>query len=101
LPCRCDTWLGYGHSIPNGHPAAPYAHGTRLSGAVLVPPVLLHDALFELAGSPPVHFWQVLPVTKREMRIKLKHGIEALLCRLEAKFPNVYGPISARRKSAV
>jgi hypothetical protein len=101
IPHEFSSWLGWGHSIPNGDPAKPYAPGTQLSGAVLIPPYLFGEDLFEVPGEPPMHLFQVLPVTSREMDLKLKVGVDGMLDRLESVFPDLYGPIDAGRRSAV
>ena len=41
LPHEYDTWLGEGHTVPNGDPPEPYAEGTALCGAMLVEPTLV------------------------------------------------------------
>src|SRR5258706_3910018 len=35
LPHEYDTWLGVGHTIPNGDPAEPFAPTTALCGALI------------------------------------------------------------------
>jgi hypothetical protein len=41
LPHSYGTWLGVGHTIPNGDPAEPYAKNTELCCAMILPPVTL------------------------------------------------------------
>lgn len=101
LPHEYGSWLGWGHSIPNGDPAQPYAPDTLLAGALVVPPFDLAEAFFTAEGSPTLHFFQVLPVTAAEMAFKLKHGVDKTLDKLEQKLPALYGPIDPARKSAV
>lgn len=101
LPHDFGTWLGWGHSIPNGDPARPYAPGTLLTGAVIIPPFQLGSAFFELPGEPPLHIFQVLPVTSAEMDRKLEAGLDGLLEAMEAADDGVYGPIDPARKSLV
>jgi hypothetical protein len=100
LPHDLDTWLGWGHSIPNGDPATPYAPGTQLSGAIIIPPIGLGMDLFVVPGSPLVHIFQVLPVTSSEMALKLRVGLDDMLEHLEETLPDVYGPIDPSRASA-
>lgn len=99
LPHDYGTWLGWGHSIPNGDPATPYAKDSLLSSAVLIPPYLLGAEFFTVAGEPPLRIYQVLPVTSREMELKLELGLEGLLDRIEALKAGVYGPIDPGRSS--
>lgn len=100
LPHDYGTWLGWGHSIPNGDPAQPYAPDTKLCGAIIIPP-FAHEELFVVEGAPPMHLFQILPVTDAEMQLKVKKGLDPLLEKLEAKLPDVFGPIDRARKSAV
>ncbi len=97
IPHDFSTWLGWGHSIPNGDPAKPYAPGSALCGAILVPPFVLGKELFVVPGEPPMHLFQVLPVTAKEMQLKLELGIDALLERLEEHIPDIFGPVDAAR----
>jgi hypothetical protein len=102
LPHDYNTWLGWGHSIPNGDPAEPYAPKTKLTGAILIPPLLLGDEFFEVSGEPPLHIFQILPLTTAEMEYKLNEGTDNLLESLEKKFgDDIYGAIDPSRKSAV
>ena len=100
LPHSYAAWLGWGHSIPNGDPARPYAPGTELAGALLVPPIWL-DGMFELAGEPPMHVFQVLPITAAEMDLKMAEGADALLRAMEDELgDDAFGPIDPQRPSA-
>lgn len=101
LPHDFSTWLGYGHSIPNGDPAQPYCQGTKLAGAIVIPPFLFGSDFFEVPGTPTLHVFQLLPVTNAEMDFKLRHGADELLEKLETKFPEIYGPVDNARTSAV
>ena len=101
LPHMFDTWLGWGHSIPNGDPAQPYAPGTRLAGALIIPPFAQPEEFFVVAGAPTLHVFQILPVTAAELDFKLAKGTEALLEKLEARHEDIYGPIDPARASAV
>ena len=102
LPHDYSTWLGYGHTVPNGNPAEPYAPETGLAGAVIVPPLLLGDGFFTIPGEPPVHIFQVIPVTAEELEYKLENGIDALLELLETNIGDeVFAAVDPGRKSAV
>ncbi|RDV38741.1 suppressor of fused domain protein [Bradymonadaceae bacterium TMQ3] len=96
LPGDMDTWLGWGHSVPNGHPAEPYAPELPFSGALVIPPILFPEA-FRMAGEPPIRLFQVVPVTDAEMEMKLELGLDAVLERLEEVYPEIYGPLNIRR----
>ena len=101
IPHDFSSWLGWGHSIPNGDPASPYAPDMHLSGAILIPPFLLGESLFVVPGNPPLHIFQVLPVTSAEMNLKLEVGIDDMLERLEDRIPDLYGPVNPLRPSAI
>jgi Suppressor of fused protein (SUFU) len=79
LPHEYDTWLGIGHTIPNGDPPQPYARGTKLCGALIAPPLQWPDGAEALEiEDGPLHFYGVIPLHKDEMQLKLEQGVEAL-----------------------
>ena len=39
LPHKYGTWLGWGHTVPNGDPAEPYAADVRFDGCILLPSI--------------------------------------------------------------
>jgi hypothetical protein len=80
LPHEYETWLGFGHTIPNGDPAEPLASNTRLSGVVLLPPVKFGEKFttVHLEDGSSVHIWAVIPLYPEEMDLKLRDGVEAL-----------------------
>lgn len=92
FPHDYGTWLGFGHSIPNGEPAKPYAPDVPYTGSVLVPGV--HLDLEAVPGTPPIQIYQVLPVTTREMALKLDRGVYEMLAQLQEQCPDRFGPIS-------
>ena len=85
FPHEYDTWISYGHTIPNGDPPEPYAPGTKLCCQLLVPPLLLPKDFLRLSVTPEktIHFWQLLPLHADEVQFKLDHGLDALM----DKFP--------------
>ncbi len=100
FPHDFNTWLGNGHSIPNGNPPTPYAPGIPFTGAVLIPPLPLGPQFFTVPGDPAIHIFQVLPVTGREMQLKLDLGLDEALARIERICPDFYGPLNVYRKTA-
>jgi hypothetical protein len=80
MPHQYDTWLGYGHTIPNGDPAEPMAPNTKLSGVVLLPPILLDDEFTTVTvdEDTSIHLWAIVPLYPQEMDLKLRDGVEAL-----------------------
>ena len=99
LPHEYDTWLGHGHTIPNGDPPEPYAPGTSLCGALIVPPVMLPKEIRVLHGDPPTTFYAVVPLHANEMELKLQHGVEALFPHFDRA--GVSELLDPRRRSAI
>jgi len=79
LPLRFDTWIGWGHSIPNGHPATPIAN-TAFTGVCLAPPYWLEPAFFQLRANSgdTICFYDLVPVYAEEMQLKLDRGFGEL-----------------------
>ena len=81
-----DTWLGHGHTIPNGQPPAPLFPGSSLSAVLLLRTILEPDAFLGdhlvLEGDPVNLLWLV-PITTAELELKLVQGLEALLQRFD------------------
>lgn len=86
FPHEYGTWLGWGHSIPNGNPAAPYAPDAPFTGVLIVPSVTVPSEFWTLEVSPEktIHFYALWFVTSDEMKVKLKEGTEGLLERFKA-----------------
>jgi Suppressor of fused protein (SUFU) len=98
LPHEYETFLWYGHTIPNGDPPEPYAADTRLSGAILLTPTLLADGLerIPLDDRRVVHLLAVIPIHADEMTFKLDAGAAALAERLgQAGVTEVIDPARA------
>lgn len=87
LPHEYDTWLGFGHTIPNGHPSEPYAPGVGFDGAIVLTPVTTPEdfATLELDDGKTISFMSLVPLYPEEMDLKLRKGAEALLDRFDAK----------------
>jgi hypothetical protein len=76
--------------------------GKQLSGAILIPPYALGPDFFRVPGEPPLHIFQVMPVTPAEMSAKLTLGVDGLLEAMEKKAEGAlgpYGPIQHDRRS--
>lgn len=85
FPHEYDTWLWWGHSLPNGDPPQPFAPNTRLSGVLLSSPVLAPPefAALPVNGDKTIHFFSVVPLYPEEMNYKLSLGAESLLDKLD------------------
>ena len=85
LPHEFETFLWFGHTIPNGDPPEPYAPNTELCCACILPPVLAPDGFekLELPDGRSLSFFAVVPLHEDEMNFKLKKGNDALVDRLD------------------
>ena len=76
FPHEYKTWLGWGHTMPNGPGYAPLCDGTGMGGVVLtatggIPPLRTEDGA-------TVNFYMVLPAYREEIEYKLRYGMEKL-----------------------
>ncbi|WP_138495282.1 suppressor of fused domain protein [Paenibacillus pinistramenti] len=87
LPHEYETWLYWGHTVPNGDPAQPFAANTSFSGMILSFPTVVEEVnsffTLRLADDRDVHFLGLIPLYKEEMDLKLKSGAEVLFEKLE------------------
>src|SRR5262245_19274320 len=86
FPHEYQTWLWWGHTLPNGDPAEPYADNTKLCCALLLSPLLFDQKFSQLDVSPEktIHFLSIVPLYQEEIDLKLDKGAEAL-CELFSK----------------
>lgn len=87
LPHEYETWLGPGHSVPNGEPPQPYAQNTRFCCALIVPPFRFGKEFLRLETPDErvINFYSVWPLLPDETEFKLKHGYDELMDRLFAR----------------
>jgi len=87
LPHKYETWLGWGHTIPNGDPTESYAPSTQLNGAIVLPSITVPDEFHTLRidEKKEITFYAVVPLYKEEMDLKLRSGTDKLLERLGKK----------------
>lgn len=80
LPHEYETWLGHGHTVPNGDPARPLSDRTKLNGVILLPPIMVHrDFLtLEMDSERTIRFYSIVPLYQEEMEFKLKYGCNDL-----------------------
>ncbi|HZY80331.1 MAG TPA: suppressor of fused domain protein [Cyclobacteriaceae bacterium] len=84
FPHQYNTWVGWGHTIPNGENAAGFASATKLGCMILLPSLNLPHDFFELkTGSKTIAFFCLYPLYKEEMDFKLKNGTDRLLDKFE------------------
>lgn len=100
LPHEYGSWLGYGHTIPNGDPPSPLSGVTELSGWMLDFPLIFGNEFPVLSlGAREIRFWCVLALHAAEMQFKLANSAEALVELLERG--NVGQVLALKRKSVV
>jgi hypothetical protein len=85
FPHEYQTWLWWGHTMPNGDPAEPYAENTQLCCALLLAPTLFDDSFsqLEIDGEKTIHFLSIVPLYQEEIAFKLDKGAEALCERFD------------------
>jgi hypothetical protein len=85
LPHEYGTWLGFGHTIPNGEDAEPFADNTELGCMLLLTALSLPEEFQTLEISPDktVQFYTLYPIYREEMELKMKQGVDALIDRFE------------------
>lgn len=86
LPHEYDTWLGYGHTVPNGDPPEPYAPNTKLCCFVLSYPRLAPEEFISVKVSEDktIFVYAALPLYPEEITFKLRKGMEPLDLRLDS-----------------
>lgn len=88
FPHVYQTWLGWGHSIPNGPDYTPICEGVGFGGAVLSQPSLVPP--LKTDSGKNITFYMLIPAYKEEIEYKLKYGMEGLSQRFaEGKLPMV------------
>lgn len=79
-PRKFSTWLGWGHTVPNGDPPEPLAPGTKLCGAIIVPSLLVPTGFYELkTDAQTIAFYSVVPLYREEMELRQRDGMGPLL----------------------
>jgi hypothetical protein len=96
FPHDQKTWIGSGHTIPNGNPPAPLWGSSVLDTILLLPSVVQRDRTLReelVLEGDPVHFLWVVPLTAAECKLKLDRGTDAILELFEKhKHPHVFDP---------
>jgi len=81
LPHEYRTWLGYGHTVPNGDPPRPFASNTNLCCWLLTPPAIFAEGFGQvpLASGETLHLYTPIPIHRSEIDFKQQHGAEPLM----------------------
>ena len=80
MPHQYKTWLGWGHSVPNGNPPQPVAVDSNFCGFVLLEPRTVRDEFHSLvtASGKRIYFLAVYPVYQEEMSLKVNERANRL-----------------------
>ncbi|HUH73973.1 MAG TPA: suppressor of fused domain protein [Chitinophagales bacterium] len=90
IPQQHNTWLCYGHSIPNQDPSKPIAD-TEFEGVVIMDSSTLPEDFQEMnLGEVSLYIYTVIPVYPEEMEYKVKNNIDHLRnAFIEARIPDI------------
>ncbi|MDR0778662.1 MAG: suppressor of fused domain protein [Methanomassiliicoccaceae archaeon] len=96
LPIEHDTWLGYGHTVPND---GPFAENTGLCCILVTAPYLFgpEAAGCILPDGDEINFYQMVPIYEDEMNFKLENDAESL----EDMFPEDFSMVVDIARSSV
>jgi hypothetical protein len=85
LPHEYHTWLGFGHTIPNGEEAEPFADDTEQGCMLLLTAISLPEEFqtLQVRSNKTVQFYTLYPLYREEMELKMNQGVGALLDRFE------------------
>lgn len=78
LPHEYSTFLGYGHTVPNGEDPQPFCDNVEFCGMLVTYPHPVPAFASLQVGDHSVAFMQIVPLYKEEMSLKLKRGAETL-----------------------
>jgi hypothetical protein len=84
FPHEYESWLFYGHTVPNGDPPEAFAPGSRFCCILIASPVLCDEGGERLVvdEKTSIYFHSLIPIHRKEMDFALKKGSEALIERL-------------------
>ena len=84
LPHQYKTWIGWGHTIPNGDPPESIAN-TGFVGVMASLPYWLSEDFHQLKADSgdTVRFYHLVPLYREEMELKLDLGAEELEERMD------------------
>jgi hypothetical protein len=98
VPREHHSWLGWGHTVPNGDPPQPLATDTQLCAVIIAPSLLVPLAFYELnLHGERVAFYSAIPLYKEELELQQRQGMAALLARLLQK--DINDVVDPRRRN--
>jgi hypothetical protein len=96
FPHDQKTWIGTGHTIPNGNPPAPLWGSSVLDTILLMPSIVKRDQTLQdelILGGEAVHFLWMVPLTTAECNLKLAKGFNAIIGLFQRnRHPHVFDP---------
>lgn len=79
FPHEYNTWLGYGHTLPNGNPPEPFTTETKLNSVLLLPSIVFGEKFHTLTlNNKSIHFYTLIPLHQEELDLKMNKGVESL-----------------------
>ena len=98
LPHEYDTWLGPGHTVPNGDPPEPIADRTGFCCMLVLPSPTTAESFDTLTWNDrEIDFLALVPLYREEMDLKLREGTDELVRRLAAA--GITDLVNVRRKN--
>ena len=96
FPHDQKTWIGVGHTIPNGNPPAPFWGSSILDTILFMPTIVNKDRGIStelVLDSDPVDLLWVVPLSTPECNLKLEKGYNAIIELFQQhRHPHVYQP---------
>lgn len=102
FPHEYNTWISYGHTIPNGNPPATFTDNVPFKGVLVDLPVTVANIDFpiiKLKDNKKINIYSLIPLYENEMDFKLKHGNDELIKLFDLHLLNEL--IDVNRKSVV
>ena len=86
FPHENRTWIGLGHTLPNGDPPEPLAEDTALCALLVTPPYIAGPefARLEVARHERIYFHGVMPIYREELELVESEGAPVLDARFVA-----------------
>lgn len=83
MPTKTGRALGWGDTVANGEPPAPYAEGSAQYGVILAPSLLVPKEFYSLdEAEKHIEFYAAIPLYKEELDARADKGMEFLLSAL-------------------
>lgn len=81
FPHDYHTWLGYGHTLSNGNPPAPFAEHTDLNAFILLPSLHTPQEFhyLNIDEGKEIEFLSIVPIYQEERDLVIEEGSDALL----------------------